>query len=141
MKLHPKKGLNPHMLLCERCGEAYGIAVIGNEDKIYQCESCEVFYLAARSKKCPGCGKRSGRFVKELHDYEPIVNGLCKNCEEELKHLTDLVREGGLFFKCENCGSEGVIKPSDTTKELKRNCGYSESEPLGVTIPECPNCS
>ena len=47
------------------------------------------------------------------------------------------ILEGGIFFKCNECGSSGIIIHSDFTLNIKHIHGIPFDAPLGIVFTKC----
>lgn len=143
--LHPEKGVNPKITICINCGKDNGVALVGINDKVIEC-SCGTQNVCAKfGDKCPNCGSRlsSANKWRVLGDNEKIQSGLCDECRDELTKFEAIVKEGGVHWKCSDCGSHGVIKRCDYSLKVKEQMGLGEDAPCGVLFDktECPNCT
>lgn len=50
-----------------------------------------------------------------------------------------IVLSGGIYFKCLECESSGVISNSKFTQDLKHKAGISLHSPLGIEFYSCEN--
>ncbi len=143
IRLHKTKGINAHMTVCPRCGEdGDEIALLGSANKIYECPRCNIRQLG--SKICSKC-KGSMQFLRELDDCERIpASEPCKKCQKELEDHKAEVEAGGVYWRCKDCGSEGVIMAtSNYAKAVRDQHELHNGEPCGVKFSDkdCPVCS
>lgn len=145
--LHPEKGLNPHMTLCRTCGKEVGIALLGETDSLFLCESCGKMVADKRSKRtCPRC---KGRLIykKPIDDFDKFPWEECDECrtarEAEQAEHAKVVAEGGVYFRCKDCKVTGVIRPNDFTQQVRAQANIAPPNPVGVefTKDDCPQCS
>jgi len=145
LRLHPEKGLNPHLTVCSRCGgEGREIILLGNQNKVFKCTSCGQVHIG-RPKKglCRKCGN-GVEFERDIDDYERLPGDLCDNCKEEIKTFKKIVAEGGIYWKCEECHREGVIKvDAPLAKAVRKQLNVSPPDACGVALTkkECPACN
>ena len=101
------------MAYCPRCKKDSGIMMVGNRKYITTCPHCNTENIG--SKPTEFCGKCKKIMVggkkKILPDHTRLPGALCKECEEELQEFQRIVSIGGVFWKCQECGQHGVIKP------------------------------
>lgn len=144
IQLHPEKGVNPHLMVCPRCGKDNGaIALLGVANGIYTCKSCGLRHVGFAGSPKGGCQECHGHDFKrtELYDYDKVPGGLCAECEAKQKECDEVVRAGGIYFKCTGCGSEGAIKAdSKTAKAVREKSGIKAPDPVGLECTECPVC-
>ena len=154
--LHPTKGVNPKLTICQWCGgDAPELALIGRHDSIYKCNDCDMKLYGGKSlykQKCPKCGQ-TGRwtFDRKIGDYERLPGGPCDTCKKKIeaqnKRMADSEAEvaaGGIFWKCEKCGSEGAIKrthPICAAVRKQMNKPTPERCGVAMTPEECPVCN
>jgi hypothetical protein len=144
MKLHPKYGVNAHPTVCTRCGKPGDeLVMLGSRNKITTCPHCSVQAIGFTPRsKCPKCKKpMSGGKVREIGEREPLPSGLCKDCRASADLAKQVVALGGVFFRCKNCGAQGVLhKDSDIAKRVRAKLGLSNGEPCGAEVHACPAC-
>lgn len=141
--LHQKLGLNPRLTFCVRCGgETNELALLGNKNWIYKCGDCGAKFVGGAPVRCPKCGGRSFDRDRELSDGERIPSGdLCDKCKAQLEELKQVVEEGGVFWRCSDCGSEGAIRKSDFADEVRKAANILTGQ-CGVQFSkkDCPVC-
>lgn len=157
IKLHPEKGLNPHMTFCSHCGEeSEELVLLGAEDKKYTCPKCDALHFGRPDPKsdmqnlraCQKCGhpfdSQWANAVIEEWEKLPSTEP-CKKCQERLNVAGEAVKEGGIFWKCDDCGSHGAIhKDAPIAKLVREKMGIEPPDPVGVTFGkdhDCPVCS
>ena len=149
LPLHPKKGLNPHMLKCMRCGADIGVVLLGKHDYKVTCKDCGTVHYGgtgSRPAKCQKCGSYNLGLAEPISDYEPVYGDICEECQKEIAAFTEEVKAGGVFFVCDNCGAEGVIKrDTELAKLTREELGLSEPtsgeyKPAGIRLERCPRC-
>lgn len=142
--LHPEKGVNPKMTYCPQCkGEGRSLILLGNQDKLYQCR-CGQNFIGRPDRDCPGCGAhwREVMFLRNIEEHEKLPDTEpCEACQELNRQTAKMVAEGGVYFRCEKCGSEGAVRPdhplSIKTREV---AGVEPPLACGVKLDECPQC-
>lgn len=147
--LHPTKGLNPHMTTCPRCRkETDEIALLGINDKVIECPGCgtQIFGYANTKKKCPKCKSNlAGGKVRELGEYESIPGvELCDECKKEEETFLAEVERGGIYWRCSDCKSHGVIMAeSNVAKHVREKTGVKAPDLIGIEFSknDCPECS
>jgi hypothetical protein len=146
MRIHPKKGVNPRMSCCFKCGKDVGIVLLGVHEKKYQCNSCDLMHIGGIPKNgmCP-CGSYSLTDRGKIGEYEKIPSEICPKCEAIDKEMKSIVADGGIYWKCKDCKSDGAIKKdhpicAEVRKELDipapKSCGVELSKEKG-----CPVCN
>jgi rubrerythrin len=142
--LHPTKGLNPRMLSCVQCGESSGIILLGIDDDFHVCPNCNMKHLGKRPPKCGKCSYSMRGAKKEPVPETPLPQGVCNDCEAEDQRLHDIVRNGGVYFRCLKCKRAGVVKDDAPFAAMVREkMGISAPDPCGVEFTEdepCPEC-
>jgi predicted RNA-binding Zn-ribbon protein involved in translation (DUF1610 family) len=100
---------------------------------------------------CPRCGETTGvaldrRLRDTFEDGKLYAGDLCPKCQNEVKEISQIARNGGLAFKCEECGIEGAIRPDGGAKEFcdmvrHKQFGHDDpewqSKPLGLIFEKC----
>lgn len=142
--LDKELGINCRMTICPRCGGDGGaLAILGNKNYVATCTVCkaQVFGTSRRHKdKCPKCPNREFT-TRRLYDYEKIPV-ICGACEDELATFDKIIKEGGLPFKCSECGCSGVLRKSDFTDNFRKmafDAGHINdiTDVVGVNFTAC----
>jgi ribosomal protein L37AE/L43A len=103
--------------------------------------------LNPRMAACQRCGKEYGVALMGAVDFpegKTVYQGLCEECDDEMKRFRRIVEEGGVYWKCEHCNRNGVLMPqADLAKAVRLNMKINPPEPCGVqfTRDNCPACS
>jgi len=155
--LHPEKGVNPRLTICQWCGgDAPELVLVGNDDSVYICGNgcgAKLYGGMGRSRqKCPKCGQVGNwQFDHKLEEYEKLPGGPCDKCQKKIDEENERMAEarkeveaGGVFWKCEKCGSEGAIKrthPICAEVRKKLNTPTPRSCGVAFTPEECPVCN
>lgn len=142
--LHPTRGVNPRLTFCPRCGgDGRELILIGANDKVITCPHCGMNAIGFKTTQlCPSCKKRlSGGKVRTLEDHEKLPGGLCLKCEEEVKKVEELIKDGAVHVKCKKCGMQGVLRKDHPLAIQARNhFNLHNGEPCGVEVDSCPQC-
>ena len=115
-------GINCRMTMCARCGgDGEELLLLGNKNFVATCRQCGAeIYGCSRGHRevCPKC--RGASFdIRKLTDYERVPT-LCQKCQDEIANFNKIIAEGGLPFKCDKCGAQGVLKKSKFTDNFKQ---------------------
>lgn len=142
--LHPKKGINPHLGMCPRCGKDSGeILLFGKANKIYKYDDCNVMHIGYPTRGvCPKC-KSKVIYQRELEDHERVAAGLCDECRKEVEEHKRIVEDGGVYFRCLACRKEGVIRKCGVIEDMRVQLKLGPTDPCGVEFTHedpCPNC-
>lgn len=146
MQLHPTKGLNAHMTCCTRCGkDGDEIVLLGNQDSKYICGNCGLVHYG-HTAHCQKCGNASRAVLKKeaIGEWEKLPS-TCKECREEnekfWKVANEAAKTGGIIYKCQKCGSEGVITgTADIAVAVRKKTEVLPPKLVGVELAECPRC-
>jgi len=146
IRLHPELGVNPRLAFCPRCGEdTNDVLLLGATNRIYRCQGCDTPNVGKPKDGCGRCGHYDVPFERELGPSEKLPGSICDPCKEELQTHQAEVEAGGVFFKCSDCPTTGVIKAGHPFAEKVREhhgikapgiCGVEFSKAEG-----CPSCS
>jgi hypothetical protein len=140
MRLHKDKGVNPHLCICPRCGKENGeIILVGACDSVYKCSCGTTIYGGPEH---PGC-KEEATFVRKLEDSEQIPTNICKECIDKQNEADNEVKLGGVYWKCDICGSRGAIKhDSEMARFVREKAGVKTPNLVGIdfTKEQCPIC-
>jgi len=138
IRLHKEKGLNPHMTVCERCGDDIGIALLGASDTKYECQDCGQIMIGKR--KCPKC-KTYAKKIGVLEKWVKLPGGLCEKCTTEITQFEEVVKAGGIYLKCKDCNMSGVLKGEHPmAMEVRKD--VPAPDPIGIELDKnnCPQC-
>jgi len=159
--LDKEKGVNPRLTSCRRCGEAVGVALMGNKGYKEICQACGMVYYGGRDVGVRSCvAKRLNEHDKEvacggtlfnrepLEDMESIPCELCDTCAKEIEEHRKVVEEGGIYWQCSDCRASGVIKSnSPICAAVRKQTGIEPPGPVGVEFQKepvgglsCPAC-
>lgn len=141
--LHNEKGVNPRLTFCPRCGgEGKEIVLLGTKERVYTCSECGGqnfggFDTSMGRPLCGvcGCDQRGNKDFRVIAENEKIPGSMCASCEKELKEYNQIVADGGVHFKCNECGAQGVIKSeAPFAMEVRKHHGeeYSEKQEDGT---------
>jgi len=139
-----KHGINPAITVCEWCGkELNEIALVGRCNKI-QCLHCNRIIYGTKKGLCPGCGSNNLKILEyDVEVPRHIFNGLCHECTEKKAVMDKEVSEGGIYFKCTDCGSTGIIKKDHPlSKAVREKMDIKAPNPCGISFDknDCPVC-
>ena len=146
MKLHETKGRNARAAYCPRCGgDAPAPVEIGAHEQISRCDDCGAMHYGYSSgqKKCGGCGEHALQYVRDLDENDKVPGSPCDDCLEEIEVHQRIVAAGGVYFRCHNCGEQGVIDRNEFTTNARKVLGCEPPKLCGVefTIADpCPRC-
>ena len=138
--------INAAMACCPRCGETNGeILLLGNKNYKAHCNGCntEIYGVTQRARKCSNCKESKLTNHTKIDPYDVIPTNLCDQCINELKILEDEIANGGIYWKCIDCNSHGIIKAnSDIAKDVRKKLNIKKPHPcvLEITANECSNC-
>lgn len=140
-----KHGLRPVIATCPRCHKKTNDIVLVGDGKVFTCRQCKQMMLAYhRPSECSSCGSKS--LVRTPYDEElPVLGSLCDDCTKEAAEHAEVVRQGGVYWRCVDCGRHGAIKPSDFAELVREKCKIATPNPCGVEFtktgnPSCPVC-
>lgn len=141
--LDEEKGVNPRLTFCQRCGgETNDLMLVGNQNKVYSCGQCRlIHYGSVLNIKCPRCDARNWILDHELDDNERLpASEPCDKCKE----MDNEVANGGIYWKCKDCGSNGAIKAgSQMSIDVRDQMNIKAPDKCGVEFSKdkhCPVC-
>lgn len=151
-------GLEPHLTYCPRCGGetpelTIGVAYwltwegpISNEYGFNRGQKIGVYNRGRRSPLLKTMGLEHvpnwlGRVHVERHEKLPASEP-CDECKAEIEEHKQIVKDGGVYFKCAECGRDGVIKDSPfarRVREISVDVGRSKNvhKPCGIQFVKC----
>ena len=148
MLLHKEKGVNPFLTCCYRCGgDTPTLLLVGVYDKVYRCGSCDRKQIGGGARGCERVidGQRCrGVLVYEstLKDGEKIPLDLCDACDKECAEWDRIVKDGGIYWKCDGCKRSGVVRGGSEFSQLVRERSkVAAPDPIGFQAATCPACN
>ena len=144
VRLHERLGVNARVETCSRCGAETGnILLLGDANYRSRCDACDVAVIDRHERgTCPNC-KRRCRALGELGDSERVVSGVCDACAERQRACDEVVRAGGVYWRCSACGSAGAIRDSDLARAVRADADAAPPKPCGIEFDAatCPACT
>lgn len=142
--LDKERGVNAHVAACEMCGKDYGVLLLGTSDWVATCVHCKGKNLCTEHQLW--CNRCRGLLVEKtrLAEMESVISGVCIDCEKEAKEQFDEVGRGGIFWKCDDCHSHGVLKAgSEYAEAVRAQTRILPPNPVGITFSRknCPACT
>lgn len=141
-----KYGVNPTMALCERCGKETGELLLLGRCNEYACRECgaKTYGRLKKDAKCSQCGSftlyMTGQDVEApMH----LKHGVCEECRDRDEEHATMVRQGGVYWRCETCGSTGVVRPgSGLALVTRHHAQIAAPKPVGIDFgpDQCPVC-
>jgi hypothetical protein len=142
--LHPKLGVNPVLTVCPQCGkEANELALVGYKRK-YTCKKCGQQCVGKPKGCCQVCQHHD--FDKTDFSYGDRIAATepCDTCKELNRTTKEIIKAGGIYFRCTDCKAEGTIKASNPyAMAVREHAKIFPPNPVGVefTKDDCPVCS
>jgi hypothetical protein len=69
----------------------------------------------------------------------------CEDCRKELAKFKKIVEDGGAYWRCKDCNSEGVLRPeTELVKDVRKQQGVHAPNPIGIEFSKewlCPVCN
>ena len=128
--------LEPHICICVNCGNDTGELSIG---VLYKADYKNKVVYADRNSR-GRTNKQVGYNLEWSHvkEGEKVTTGFCDDCKTNLKEMADMVRAGGVFFKCEECQQEGAIQARHPlSAEVRKQLGIAAPDPCGIKFVSC----
>jgi len=147
IRLHPTKGVNPRLTYCRRCGgDANELVLIGTAEGVYKCSLCGMTHFGyPRRGQCQSKGCTGGVYKERvLEDHERLpASDFCNDCKKEMKEHEEVVKAGGIYWRCKDCNSEGVIRASaELAIAVRKQTQIQPPDPVGFEMDKemCPMC-
>lgn len=144
LPLHPEKGVNPRVTCCRNCGKDVGVVLLGAHDGIYKCSDCGQMFIGPPDRRHPcKINHHSIQRTGKVEEHEKLPIEVCEECMQKEKECDQVVKEGGVYWKCEDCGSGGAIKASaPLAQAVRKQMNIDPPNPVGVTFTkdDCPSC-
>ena len=128
--------LEPHICICVNCGNDTGELSIG---VLYKADYKNKVVYADRNSR-GRTNKQVGYNLEWIHvkENEKVATGFCEECQDNLDAMADMVRAGGVFFKCEECQQEGAIQARHPlSAEVRKQLGIAAPDPCGIKYVSC----
>jgi tRNA(Ile2) C34 agmatinyltransferase TiaS len=145
--LHKEKGVNPRLMVCIRCGESTGVALLGTKEYTARCSNCDmtVIGVGRGGGKCPKCEQPARDDIRKIEDHErlPDTEKLCKECDENETQQKKMVAKGGVYFRCTDCKATGAVRADHPlSQDIRESAGVKPPEPISVEFTKeiCPLC-
>jgi len=138
--LSKEGGLEPHLMSCPRCGGDFSGITVGVLREATLSNGQKAYYNSGSKAKMEKGLPAPLKVVSTRHVEEGErvkANEPCDKCMEEINHHADIVKNGGVYFKCLECGCDGVIKKSPFTDRVRAHTGIDVPNPVGVSFENC----
>jgi len=141
----------PTSTFCLRCGQ--GITGLpNNKIKKCRCPECGTIHYGlpdkiGRARACGSCERIYDKTWKVMawEDWECMPSkDPCPACKEELTMMANVVKQGGIYWRCNKCHHSGVVgADSELSKKVRLTSKTPAPDPVGIDFdPEqCPVCS
>jgi len=136
-----KGGIEPHLTFCTRCGGETQELTIGVVFEATLHDGRKLYYnrgqqrQALRSAKLDRSDVASTRHVEENEKLP--ASQPCKSCMDELKEHAEIVKAGGIYWKCGDCGQSGVIKKTKFADMIRKAHKIEAPKSCGVEFVKC----
>lgn len=153
--LSQEHGINPGLTICPRCGEQGEELILAGNSLKWRCDDCNRLHVAYVGKTfrmaCP-CGNkyRDGRRFTKVGKFDGMTDRVfssepCGTCREELDKFRKIVEDGGAYWRCKDCGSEGVLRPeTELVIDARKMQKVEPPDPIGIEFSKkwlCPVCN
>ena len=146
--LSQKHGVNPSVCVCTNCGEDTGALVLPGRTNKYKCGCGRIAYgVKASDFGTCNCGRSSETWDRIETDAEmphKIGMGICDKCEAMFEEHHAIVERGGIYWKCSDCGSTGVVREtSELSIHVRKQMNMPAPGQCGVEFSkkDCPACA
>lgn len=135
--INPKKGLDPRLTFCGRCGCDTNELIVGDNRLMENSEGQKAIAPRGQTRsvaKKLGWGHYT---VTEVPEGRLPATEPCDSCNAELIEWNEIAKAGGVYFQCDECKCSGMIKPSEYATVLREYTGTGPDDPCGVTFETC----
>ena len=79
------------------------------------------------------------RSDEEQIRWEPVDTDIrvCDECIYDSQRMIQTVKEGGIYFMCEECGVDGAVVKGKYAQKLRDEQKASKSNACGVVLEKC----
>jgi hypothetical protein len=142
IELNKDGSMDTYLEVCSHCKKSTGI-LLGT---LYENTDTKgiTHYASTPHKYQKECEQHGTFFNKPFTKVGPstqIPTGLCDECYEKLADeqalFSEIVSQGGVYFKCKECHQTGAIKPNEFTASVRRSAGVEPPDPLGIEFSSC----
>lgn len=132
-------GLDPRLTFCPRCKCDTNEIVIGDNRLITHNNGETAITPRTRvNQTIKKLGwSRSDCRVGILPEGKVPATDYCDSCKEELEEYSSIVKNGGVYWRCQTCSREGVIKPSEYADLVREAANIPAPDPCGVEFTSC----
>lgn len=127
-----EKGPYAALAVCGRCGEDTGELLLMGCGMKFECRECKTTTYG--STKCGKGGLKHKGTKLEMGYSDKVPYGLCGACSKQSEEHKEIVAAGGAYFRCEDCGAEGVIKKSIFTDAAREKHNIPAPAPIGIRL-------
>lgn len=128
--LHPTRGLDPHICICPRCGEDNGELTIGVTYTGTDEHGRRHYFSRGKRRVEERQHNVTITDVSEVEENEKIPTSLCEKCKNELKAEKVAVQGGGVYFRCDECGLQGVVKNRESSAAFCKQVREANNVPF-----------
>ena len=140
--LHKERGLDPHLTRCPRCGGPSNDLTVGAITVAHvpgDPDSHITMWSTGQGEKVRRelHAKGIDYMIRPARDGEVLPGGPCDACQKEMDAHAAIVRSGGIYFKCDECGRRGVVKPSPFATAVREKADVKTPDPVGLAFDHC----
>ncbi len=137
--LHPERGLDPHLTFCTRCGGDTNELTIG---VVFKAETADGKKLYANRGQTYKLEKKLNIPLHlewtEVGEREKVpAAGYCDTCTKDLKAQQEMVKAGGIYFRCITCGLNGSLKKNEYTDRIRAHLKIYAPDPCVLQFDKC----
>lgn len=133
-------GLDPRLTYCRRCGCEANEIIIG-DNRLLKNEQANQTVLAPRNRIrqiAKDMGWAAGSYsVEKVPDGPLPATEFCDSCKKETAEFEEVVKAGGVYWRCTECTLSGVIRKSDFATHIRELSKVAAPEPTGVDFATC----
>jgi predicted RNA-binding Zn-ribbon protein involved in translation (DUF1610 family) len=131
---------------CPRCGEdtkavAMGEirkATLSNGQLVYAQKGREAKMQADLVVKNMVAQGESLTWIDLEPDERVPDNSVCEKCANELSEWADMVKRGGVYFKCRECGANGIVHAgTELAEQVRESQKIAAPAPVGMEFAAC----
>jgi hypothetical protein len=113
-------------------------ATLSNGQLVYAQEGREAKMLTDLRAKNMVAQNEALTWIDLEPDERVPDNSVCEKCTNELSEWADMVKAGGVYFKCQECGANGIVHAgTELAEQVRESQKIAAPAPVGMEFAAC----